>query len=193
MGKKYQIIYADPPWSFKNYDKKKTARWVGNKYSVMKLNNIVDLPINKISDTNCVLFLWVTMPKLNECFEVINSWGFTYKTCGFTWVKRNKIASTYFWGMGRWTRSNPELCLICTKGNPQRVSASVHSIVDEKIRQHSQKPLIVKQKIVQLCGNLPRIELFSREHTPGWDVIEGHDGADGTGNDILEWINKNYD
>ena len=65
-----------------------------------------------ISASDCILFMWVTMPKLNECFEVIKKWGFEYKTCAFTWIKQNKKSNSLFWGMGRWTRANAELCLI---------------------------------------------------------------------------------
>lgn len=95
--------------------------------------------------------------------------------------------------MGYWTRSNSELCLLATKGKPKRVSKSVHQIIDAKIRCHSQKPDIVRNKIIELMGDLPRIELFAREKTPGWDIIEGKDNADGTGQDITDWINKNYE
>jgi N6-adenosine-specific RNA methylase IME4 len=110
------------------------------------------------------------MPKLNECFDVIKSWGFEYKTCAFTWVKKNKKSDSWFWGMGRWTRANSELCLLATKGNPKRISASVHSIIDTPIEGHSKKPDITKDRIIQLVGDLPRIELFARQSSVGWDV-----------------------
>lgn len=168
--KKYQVIYADPPWSFRGYDLKKEARYVGNKYQVQDLEWIKSLPVSDISADDCVLFLWVTMPKLNEVFQVIESWGFEYKTCAFVWAKKNKKSDSWFWGMGRWTRANPELCLLATKGNPKRVSASVHSLVVDRIGAHSKKPDQVRDKIVELIGNVPRIELFAREKTPGWDV-----------------------
>lgn len=167
---KYKIIYADPAWSFKNYDNKTAARWVGNKYSVMSLKDICNLKVQTISDDNCILFIWVTMPKLNEVFEVIKAWGFEYKTVAFTWVKRNKKSDSWFWGMGRWTRSNSELCLIATKGNPKRISASVHSVIDTPIEGHSKKPDVTRDKILQLVGDLPRVELFARQKTNGWDV-----------------------
>ena len=120
---------------------------------------------------DCVLFMWVTMPKLNECFELIKSWGFEYKTVAFTWVKRNKISPTYFMGMGRWTRANAELCLLATKGKPKRISASVHSVIDTPIEQHSKKPDEARKRILQLLGDLPRLELFARQKTDGWDVF----------------------
>ena len=110
------------------------------------------------------------MPKLDEVFALISAWGFEYKTCAFTWVKRNKIAPTWFWGMGRWTRANAELCLLATKGSPKRVSAGVHSIIDTPIGKHSAKPAIVRDRIVELCGDLPRIELFARDRVSGWDA-----------------------
>jgi len=102
--------------------------------------------------------------------DVINAWGFEYKTCAFTCVKKNKNKDSMFWGMGRWTRANAELCLLATKGKPKRISAAVSSVVMTPIEQHSKKPDIVKDKIIQLVGDLPRIELFARQKTDGWDV-----------------------
>ena len=166
--KKYNIIYADPPWSYK--DKALSGnRGACCKYNVMKIEDICKLPINKITNNDCILFMWVTMPKLNECFEVIKKWKFDYKTCAFTWIKENKKSDTLFWGMGRWTRANAELCLIATKGKPKRQSAKVHSVVISKIREHSRKPDEVRDKIVELCGDLPRIKLFARQQVEGWD------------------------
>ena len=107
---------------------------------------------------------------LPSALRVIESWGFIYNTAAFTWVKKNKKANTWFWGMGNWTRSNPEICLLAIKGKPKRMNASVHSIIDRPILSHSEKPPEVRDKIVQLCGDLPRIELFARDITSGWDV-----------------------
>lgn len=165
---KYQIIYADPPWSYK--DKALSGkRGACCKYDVMNVEEISKLPISSISDNNCILFMWVTMSKLNECFDVIKSWGFEYKTCAFSWVKQNKKSDSLFWGMGRWTRSNVELCLLATKGKPKRISASVHSVITSKIREHSRKPDETRDEIIKLCGDIPRIELFARQEFDGWD------------------------
>tara|TARA_B100000131_G_scaffold240358_1_gene232642 strand:+ start:56 stop:592 length:537 start_codon:yes stop_codon:yes gene_type:complete len=167
-NKKYNIIYADPAWSYK--DKASAGnRGACYKYPTQSQDWICNLPVKNISADNCILFLWITMPKLNEVMEVINSWNFTYKTCAFTWVKKNKIKPSWFWGMGRWTRANAELCLLATKGKPQRINAGVHSIIDTPIERHSKKPDCVRDRIVQLCGDLPRIELFARERVDGWD------------------------
>ena len=167
--KKYNIIYADPPWNYK--DKALAGnRGAGCKYNVMSTEDTKKLPVNELAAEDCMLFIWVTMPKLNEVFDLIEHWGFTYKTCGFNWVKRNKRANTWFMGMGNWTRANSELCLLATKGKPKRVSASVLSVIDTPIEEHSKKPAIIREKIVELCGDLPRVELFARQKTEGWDV-----------------------
>tara|TARA_R110000824_G_C14826118_1_gene637315 strand:+ start:39 stop:563 length:525 start_codon:yes stop_codon:yes gene_type:complete len=164
--KKYSIIYADPPWKYWSTGKKNQSR----HYNCLTIDEICTLPINKITDDDCILFIWVTYPILQKSFEVIERWGFKYSTCGFSWVKKNKKSTTWFWGLGSWTRSNNEICLLATKGKPKRVSKSVHQIVDDRIREHSRKPDCVRDRIVELCGDLPRIELFARNKTPGWDV-----------------------
>ncbi len=115
--------------------------------------------------------MWVTMPKLNECFELIKAWGFEYKTCAFTWIKLNKKSGTPFMGMGRWTRANAELCLIATKGKPKRINAGVRSVIMSPIESHSKKPEETKKRIVDLLGDLPRLEMFARQKTDGWDVF----------------------
>lgn len=178
MNKKYNIIYADPPWTFKTYSDKGKGRSAENHYECMKFEDIVNLPIKNISADDCILFLWITFPFLEKSFKVINSWGFTYKTCGFNWIKLNKKSNSFFTGLGYWTRSNSELCLLATKGHPKRVSKSVHEIIDvfpEEIvsrrEAHSKKPDIVRNRIVELCGDLPRVELFAREKVDGWDVM----------------------
>lgn len=168
-GKQYNIIYADPPWSYR--DKALAGnRGAGCKYLTQSKEWIDNLPVSKIAAKDCVLFLWVTMPKLNEVWELFDKWGFEYKTCAFTWVKRNKKSPSWFWGMGRWTRANAELCLMATKGNPKRINAGIHSIIDTPIEQHSKKPNEVRERIVALLGDIPRIELFARNKTEGWDV-----------------------
>jgi len=175
---RYNIIYADPPWS---YEDKALAgnRGAICKYPVMGIDELKSLPIKNIAADDAILFMWATLPKLPEALELTQSWGFKYKTTGFVWVKTNPKSGTPFFGMGRWTRANSEVVLLGTKGRPQRVSAGVSQIVqvEEEIlessilKPHSRKPDEVRKKIVQLCGEVPRIELFARESTPGWDVF----------------------
>ena len=166
--KKYQIIYADPPWSYtdKCHSGKRGAEY---KYSCMNIEDIKHLPIPSISAEDCVLFLWVTFPMMQEGLDTIKAWGFTYKTVGFNWIKKNKKSDSWFWGMGNWTRSNSEVCLLAVKGNPKRISASVHSVLDDPIEGHSKKPDTARTRIVDLLGEIPRIELFARQCADGWD------------------------
>ena len=132
--------------------------------------DLYQLPVSSLADKNCVLFLWCTFPKLSEALNLINAWGFTYKTVAFVWVKQNKSGKGYFWGLGWWTRSNAEICLLAVKGKPKRKNAGIHQLILSPVEQHSKKPDIVRDKIVSLTGDVPRIELFARQTTPGWDV-----------------------
>ena len=176
--KKYQIIYADPPWRFKNWSMtelaKRGEKWARRNgrspYDVMDNKDIYELPIKELSDKNCVLFLWATYPKLQEALETIKAWGFEYKTVAFTWVKQNKKSDGWHFGLGYWTRGNPEICLLATKGKPKRISKFIANLTIGHLREHSRKPDEIREKILQLMGNLPRIELFAREKVNGWDV-----------------------
>lgn len=169
-NKKYAIIYADPPWTFKTYSDKGKDRGAEKHYHCMSKREIQELPVAEIADKDCVLFLWVTWPCIKEGLELIEKWGFRYKTCAFNWVKRNRVSDGWFWGLGFWTRSNSEVCLLATKGHPKRVSKSVHQVCDARVREHSRKPDEVRDRIVELMGDLPRIELFARGKVAGWDV-----------------------
>lgn len=168
--KKYNIIYADPPWQYKVYSKKGLGRSAEHHYPTMEIEDICALPVGNLADKNCMLFLWVTMPCLKEGLRALEQWGFTYKTVAFVWIKQNKKADSLFWGMGHWTRSNAELCILATKGNPKRLSSSVHQVIMSHIEKHSKKPDETRERIVELVGNLPRVELFARQKTDGWDV-----------------------
>lgn len=169
-SKKYRIIYADPPWSYRTWSKEGQGRTASAHYDVMDLDDIKAMPIKDIADDNdCALFMWATYPNLREAFEVLDAWGFCYKTVGFTWVKRNKVSDSWFWGMGHWTRANAEICLIATRGNPKVVSHAVHQVVDARIERHSKKPDEVRDRIVKLMGDKSRIELFARQTSEGWD------------------------
>lgn len=122
-----------------------------------------------IAADNCVLFLWTTYPMLKEAIKVIEAWGFTYKSIAFQWVKQNRSGNGFFFGLGRWTRGNTEPCLIAVKGKPKRISAGVSQLVFSPLRKHSQKPDEVRDRIVELMGDVPRIELFARNTAAGWD------------------------
>ena len=163
---KYSIIYADPPWKYYEGGHKNQSRY----YNTMTIDEICNLPVKDLTADNCILFLWVTFPILPDCFKVIESWGFKYSTCGFVWIKSKQDRTGFAFGLGSWTRSNAELCLIATKGSIERKDASISQIIYEPLEEHSKKPNIVRDKIIQLVGDLPRIELFAKgKLSNGWD------------------------
>ena len=180
--KKYQIIYADPPWS---YNDKSCNGNALDHYQTMKLKDICALPIKKLADKNCVLFLWATYPLLPEALEVIKSWGFEYKSIAFQWIKLNSKSGTPFYGLGRWTRGNTEPCFIAVKGKPNRKSNDIFQLIHAPIGFHSSKPNIVRERIVELMGDLPRIELFARPNPQNrLDGTNTFDGWDVWGNEV---------
>ena len=188
--KKYNIIYADPPWTFKTYSDKGKGKSAENHYPCMNIDDIYKLPVQDIADEDCILLMWVTYPLLKEGIKTMEEWGFTYKTCAFSWIKKNKNADIFsdgglFWGMGYWTRANNEICLLGTKGKPKRQSKGVHQVVMSKIDKHSKKPDVVKDRIVELCGDVPRVELFARQATKGWDAW-GNEAPEPEKEDIRE-------
>ena len=136
----------------------------------MSVKDICGLKVEEIAAKDCVLFLWATFPQLPEALRVIKAWGFQYKTVAFVWLKQNKSGKGWFFGLGFWTRGNAEICLLAIKRKPHRNSNRVHQFLISPIRGHSQKPEEAREKIVELMGDLPRVELFAREKTEGWDA-----------------------
>lgn len=167
--KKFSIIYADPPWSYK--DKMKGHSFsLDHEYQTQDLDWILSLPVNEIAEKDSALFLWAVSPLLPEAFKVIKAWGFKYKTLAFCWVKETSLFRKQVKNLGRWTMGGCELCLLATKGHPKRIKNNVYQIVTDIRQQHSKKPNSIRRNIVDLMGDVPRIELFAREKHEGWDV-----------------------
>jgi len=167
--KKYQIIYADCPWDYFNGGVPQGG--VNAQYDTMKLADIKALPIATISATPSILFAWATYPQLPEALSVISSWGFTYKTTAFTWIKLNANNMGVFFGIGYYTKSNAEICLLVTKGNAHSLvkDNSISQVIMTPKTKHSRKPLEVRERIVQMLGDIQRRELFARQKVEGWD------------------------
>lgn len=164
---RYNIIYADPPW---RYDNKKVQGGAEKHYRTMAVEQICDLPVADICAEDCTLFLWATFPQLPEALRVMDKWGFRYKTVAFVWLKQNRKSPGWFYGLGFWTRGNAEICLLGVNGRPKRQSASVHQFIISPLEAHSKKPDEAREKIVELMGELPRVELFARQRVPGWEA-----------------------
>lgn len=189
----YGAILADPPWRFSLRSEKGMDRSPDgqsraaqrqnrpeNHYQTMALEEIMALPVGAMAGPDCVLFLWCVDPLLPAAIEVGRGWGFEYKTVAFVWAKMRREASTrhllhddpahklFPMGTGYWTRANPELCLLFTRGAPKRLSASVRKLILAPRREHSRKPDEARASIERLCAG-PYLELFARETAPGWD------------------------
>lgn len=169
--KKYQIIYADPAWSFNN--KNTGGSMISGAdahYKTMSVTDMSKIPVNDMADENCTLFMWWVGSQPKEAIMLAESWGFTIKTMtGFNWVKTSKLGKLFF-GMGFWTRAGSEMCLIAVKGKPKRINASIRSVVMAENEKHSKKPNVFRKLIIDLMGDLPRLEMFARETREGFDV-----------------------
>lgn len=170
-NKKYSIIYADPPW--RNPKSGTNARNNEKHYPSMVTSDICAMPVADICADNAILFLWAVFPNLPDALEVIEAWGFEYYGLGFDWCKANKTGQPRI-GCGYYTRQNNEICLIGVKpGLKNRIKPIKRNVgcsIMEPAREHSRKPDVVRDHIVAICGDLPRIELFARQRVAGWDA-----------------------
>lgn len=177
-GRKFSMILGDPPWRFRNWSMNELAKrgedWARRNgrspYEVMDQTDICNMPVQDLAAKDCVLFLWATHPKLPEALEVMAAWGFEFKTIAFTWVKLNPSGVGFHFGLGYWTRQNPELVLLGTRGHPKRIDNTVPNLLIHPRGEHSRKPGEVHKRIVKLMGDLPRAELFARRPVVGWSV-----------------------
>lgn len=169
--KKYQIIYCDPPWRM-------TGGELLPSYNTMTIKDIVDLPIREISQDNSALFLWALNTRLAEAIGLMIHWGFVFKAVAFCWIKTSRKTGMPNCRLGSWTLNGMELCLLGIKGKMKRKSYKVKQVIMRPRGRHSAKPPEIRNEIVKLFGDLPRIELFARkenmlfedESFKGWDV-----------------------
>ena len=164
----YGAILVDPPWSFLTRSDKGKDRSPEQHYDCMTLDEIKALPVKELAAKNCALFMWVIDTHLPMALDVIEAWGFTYKTRAFCWAKQNRKSEGFFVGMGYWTRANPEDCLFATVGAPKRQARDVRRLIVSPVREHSRKPDETLERVERLVPG-PYCELFSRTPRPGWD------------------------
>lgn len=174
---KYGAILVDPPTRFRTWNNATsvTARATKAKpatihYDTMAGEDIAALPVGDLAADNCVLFLWCCWPTIKDSFNLIDRWGFIYKTCAFSWMKADKyrLFAEPKMGMGYWTRANTEHCLLATRGHPKRLHADVRQAILELPREHSCKPDCVHERVERLVAG-PYAELFARQSRPGWN------------------------
>ena len=189
MSPKYEIIYADPPYSYYNDmsvspDVTTVKGMRRPPYSVLSTDDIANLKIKDMAAENAILFIWTTDYHLGKCItKIIPAWGFEYKTVGFVWAKKDKRGKQVSF-MGAYTKkSGCELCLIATKGKDAHklvVKHNVNSFIEFPRALHSEKPDKVRKAIEELCGKRTRLELFARKKAEGWDCM----GLEVDGKDI---------
>ncbi|QYJ79399.1 MT-A70 family methyltransferase [Shewanella acanthi] len=190
MKNKYQIIYADPPWAFSNPNTGGSMKSSAQaKYTVTSTEDLKRLDVNSVADDNCLLVMWYVGAMPQDAIDLVNSWGFTLKNMnGFVWNKLT-VKDNPFFGMGFWTRAGSESAIIAIKGKPTPACRSVRAVgnydpesLDEVLAhlcyvgayqniRHSQKPDEFREKCVELMGDVPRLEMFARTKTKGWDVF----------------------
>lgn len=179
----FSTILCDAPWQFKVWSKDTgSGRSAESHYPTLDIPALKALPVADIAAPDCALFFWACMPMLPEALEVMEAWGFKYKTAAFTWMKTNPKGSGLFTGMGYWTRANAEICLLGTRGKPKRVDRGVKQAILAPVTRHSAKPPEIRERIERLMGPGPKIELFARERVPGWAAL----GNELDGRDIRE-------
>ena len=180
INKKYSVIYADPPWQYgsKAYqlgnsgkDGYRRGKSMTHYMDVMSIKAIKELPVKDITTDNAVCFMWCTDSHLPEGIEVLKAWGFKYKTIAFNWIKYYE-SGTPVVNVAPWTLKSWEICLLGVKGSmtKEKLNNSVLGLVRTIRREHARKPDQVRNRIDQMFGHLPRIELFARNHSKGWDV-----------------------
>lgn len=171
----FGAILADPPWRFKTHNEAGRNRcpdWKRFKgspakhYETLSFEQICAFPVAQVAAQDCTLFLWFCWPMLPDAMKLISEWGFTYKTCAFSWMKTTKSGNVAI-GPGYWTRANNESCLLATRGRPKRLHADVRQGVIEPRREHSRKPDCVHERIERLVAG-PYLELFARQSRRGW-------------------------
>lgn len=173
--KKYQIIYADPPWNFGGggvyQDNDRDIRKTSDQYQLTKTTKLKELSVNNIASDNALLFMWTTDQHIPDALDLMNAWGFRYCTVAFYWVKKYSTGSNCY-NVGCWTMKSVEQVLLGLKGKPMylKKKRNVKQLVEAVRTTHSTKPKEVKNRIVDIVGDIPRIELFAREKSEGWDV-----------------------
>jgi N6-adenosine-specific RNA methylase IME4 len=172
----YDVILADPPWHFRNYSADapgmlhERSRGANRHYVTATTDDICKL--SPPANDNAVLFLWACWPMLSDAMQVISAWGFEYKTLAWVWVKANPTGFGFFHGMGYYTRSNSEPCLLATRGNlPKPTNRSIQALIYSPVQAHSKKPDDQYRKIESLYPNKRYLEMFARRPRPGWDVF----------------------
>lgn len=176
---KFSVLYADPPWKFAPMGIAPEAihkalashSAAEDHYPTMTLEAMKQLRVGDVAAPSSVLFMWATSPFLKQALELMEAWGFRYKTCAFVWAKRSADNTGWAHAGGWYTLSGTELCLLGTRGKTlPRVSKNQYQLIVAPRSIHSAKPAEARHRIERIYGDVPKLELFAREHNDGWAV-----------------------
>lgn len=191
--KRYDLLSVDPPWEFEVWSDKGDERSASSLYPVLDLDELKALPMQNIMKPDCVVCMWAITPMLPQAWELGTTWGLTYKTLAFAWIKRTVTGEHWHMGMGYWTRANVELCFLFTQGNPKRDDKGVRQLIAEardlgqmdlfppiieRVGAHSVKPDESYRRMERLVDG-DYVDVFARQKRAGWDAIGNEiDGQD---------------
>lgn len=176
----YSVLLVDPPWQFHAWSHRGEGKGAAQHYDCMTLDKLCALPVGDLAADDAALFMWVVQPQLPEALRVIDTWGFSFKTVAFAWVKMKSTwqADRLFYepsdiaprlGLGYHTRSGFEQCWLAVKGKGyKRQAQGVPQVLHAPLREHSRKPDEIVTRIERLVGDVPKVELFARQRRPGW-------------------------
>ena len=160
-------ILIDAPLRFVTRSPRGEGRSAVQHYSTMTIKELAALPLAQLAAPDCALFVWTLDWCPRVALELIDAWRFVHKTTAFTWCKTNPSGTGWHFGMGYWTRANPEKCLLATRGRPKRLHADVPQLIVAPVGRHSEKPDEAYRRIERLVGG-PYLEFFARRLRPGW-------------------------
>lgn len=183
---RFEVILADPPWHYRNQGTRAAA---AKHYRTIRRSDLEHLPVQYFAADRCALFLWATWPNMKTAFKVMDAWGFKYKTLAWEWFKTNKAGDKFVMGLGNYSRSNPEPCLLGFRGKPIPVKdKGVEAWMTAPRRKHSQKPDEQYEKIERLYPDVPKLELFATQIWPGWDAWG--DQIESTVEIVPDWLKE---
>lgn len=165
----YDVLLVDPPWRFTTRSPKGNGRGPESHYPTLTADQLAALPVGTLAGDNAALFLWCCWPSIfRDVPQLLQAWGFTYRSCAFMWIKQTRTGGGLHTGLGYYTRANSEPCLLAVRGRMPVESHAVHQVIYSPVRSHSQKPEEQYTRIERLYPGRRYVELFARARRPGW-------------------------
>ena len=165
---KYGVILCDPPWNFKVWSGVSDKSAAG-KYDVMNLEGLTRLPVADLAAPDCMMIMWAVQAMLPEALDLMNRWGFRYKTAG-SWAKQSSTGNKWAFGTGYIMRCAAEFYIVGTRGKPKSAVKNIRNLIVAPVREHSRKPDDLHTSLERMFPKADKCELFARESRPGWST-----------------------